>query len=284
MNDYKPKISIVVATKNEEANIERCIRSVQEQDYSRDLIEIILVDNNSSDSTIEIAKKYISNIYTLTKVTDISQVKNFRGAQVNAGVEKAKGDIIFFPDADMTFHPKLFAEAAELLQNNDALFVPETVCGKGLFGKIRNFERSFYNNTCIDGVRFVKKQVFTDIGGYDTKNIMFGPDDWDITKTLKSKGYKLGITEHTLYHHEEWLTLYKYVSKKGKYVKTFEGYIAKWGKNDPDIAKQFGFIYRYFGVFVENGKWKKLLRRPILACGMYFIRFLVGVTYLFSVR
>ena len=53
-----------------------------------------------------------------------------------------------------------------------------------------------------------------------------------------------------------------------------------WGKNDPDIKKQLGLLYRYFGVFIEQGKWKKLLRHPILTFGMYFLRFLVGVKYI----
>jgi CheY-like chemotaxis protein len=63
----------------------------------------------------------------------------------------------------MTFHADLIKEAVELLHENDALFVPEKICGTGLFGKIREFERSFYNGTSIDGVRFVTKEAFSEI-------------------------------------------------------------------------------------------------------------------------
>ena len=52
--------------------------------------------------------------------------------------------------------------------------------------------------------------------------------------------------------------------------------------DDKDIKKQFGLTYRYFGVFLENGKWKKLLSHPILTVGMYFLRFLVGVSFLIN--
>ncbi|OFW89154.1 MAG: hypothetical protein A3D75_01640 [Candidatus Levybacteria bacterium RIFCSPHIGHO2_02_FULL_37_18] len=74
-----------------------------------------------------------------------------------------------------------------------------------------------------------------------------------------------------------WLN---YLIKKDKYVNTFDDYIKKWGEGDSDIKKQFGFYYRFFGVFIENGKWKKLLRHPILVLGMYFLRFIVGLRYL----
>ena len=70
--------------------------------------------------------------------------------------------------------------------------------------------------------------------------------------------------------------LKKYLARKKYYAKDFEKYIAKWGKNDPDIKKQFGFWYRYFRSFHGKGEMEKIIRHPILALGMYFLRFLVG--------
>ncbi len=46
------------------------------------------------------------------------------------------------------------------------------------------------------------------------------------------------------------------------------------------IGKQLGFWYRYFGVFVEDGKGRQLLRYPVLTLGMYILRFLAGLNYL----
>ena len=83
-----------------------------------------------------------------------------------------------------------------------------------------------------------------------------------------------------IFHNEAEFDLKRYLSKKGYYAKSFEGYINKWGKDDKDIKKQFGFSYRYFGVFLEDGKWKKIIRQPVLSLGMWFLRFLVGIKYL----
>lgn len=275
-------ISVIITTKNEERNIENCLKSVLEQTYPCDKIEIIVVDNNSTDRTKEIAKRYTKKVYNLIDFIPLTEIKNYRGAQLNFGVREAKGEIVFFPDADMTFDKDLIEETVRLFKKFDALYVPEFVCGKGLFGKIRNFERSFYNATCIDAVRFVKKDLFLRVGGFDEKNLMFGPDDWDFTKRIKKSTNKIGITENKLYHHEEWMTWKVYLTKKSKYANTFEGYITKWGKNDPDIKKQVGFYYRFFGVFLENGKWKKIIQHPILTFGMYYLRFLVGIKFLFK--
>ena len=58
-------------------------------------------------------------------------------------------------------------------------------------------------------------------------------------------------------------------------------YRAKW-PGHPAVEKQFSPWYRFAGVFIENGKWKRLLRHPVLAAVMYFERFLVALTYLVS--
>jgi hypothetical protein len=131
-------------------------------------------------------------------------------------------------------------------------------------------------------VRIVKKEVFLKVGGFDVKNIVFGPDDWDFTKTLGKNRIKIGTTSNFLFHHEETLNLKTYLNKKAKYIKTFSGYIAKWGKNDLDVKKQLGLRYRYFGVFLENKKWKNLIFHPLLSLGMYFLRGLAGVVYLIN--
>ena len=174
-------VSVIIATRNESANIERIIKSLQRQTYPN--IEILVVDNGSTDNTQSLARKFLpdENVFHLAEYIDLSNVKNFRGAQVNFGVHKSKGNIIFFPDADMTFDNNLIEEAVEKMKLYDSLYVPEIVVGKGLFGKIRNFERSFYNSTCIDAVRFVSRHYFTKVKGFDEKNIAFAPDDWDLT-------------------------------------------------------------------------------------------------------
>lgn len=274
----QPLVTVILATRNEEQNVERCLKSLKDQTYSH--VEIIVVDNDSNDATRTLASNYTPNIYNLKDHISLEGIKNFRGAQVNFGVQKSSGNIIFFPDADMAFDRNLIEDAVNLSKKFDALFVPEVILGRGLFGRIRNFERSFYNMTPVDAPRFVHKDFFLKIGGFDEKNINFGADDWDIAKQMKNAGCCFGITSSKKYHHEEWLDFKTYLRKKHTYINSFKSYIEKWGYNDPDIRKQFGVWYRFFGVFCENGKWKRLISHPILTIGMFILRFLVGLDFL----
>lgn len=278
------KISVIVCTRNEAANIGRCLESLRQQTVPP--TEVIVVDNASTDRTVELAERAGVKVIAADRVRDLSEVKNKRGAQLNLGVAASTGEIIFFPDADMTFDPKLLAEIAARFsgeQSLDAAYIPEIIHGRGWFGRMRNFERGFYNQTCIDAVRVVRAEVYRTVGGFDEMNIRFGPDDWDFTKRVRAANYRLGLNTAPLHHHEEWLTLTKYLHKKrSAYGDTFDEYIAKWSKNDPDIRRQFGLSYRYFGVFTERGKWRRLASHPGLASAMYLVRAAVGWSYLIN--
>lgn len=80
-------LSSIVLTKNEENNIERCIKSLSFCD------EIIIIDDFSTDKTIEVAKKLNAVVYQRALNNDFSSQRNF-------GLEKAKNEWVLFIDAD----------------------------------------------------------------------------------------------------------------------------------------------------------------------------------------
>jgi len=290
-----PLVSVVITTKNEEKNIGNCLISIKEQAYKN--IEIIVVDNNSSDKTKELSLQYTDKVYDKGPE---------RSAQRNYGmIDKSNGKYVMFVDADMILAPYLIDSCVEHMQNSSdiALHIPEIILGTNYFSKVRRFERSFYDGTVIDGARLFNKESFKEVGGFDES--MSGPEDWDIDKKIKQIGNigiiklisngladwklkdfisKRGVSPtkyaNGIFHNEANFILGDYLNKKGYYAKSFDSYINKWGKNDSDIKKQFGLWYRYFGVFLGNGKFTKLLVHPLLTLGMYYLRFLVGVRYL----
>ena len=267
MNDKQ--VSVIITTKNEEKNIENCLQSIKRQTYPQDKIEIIVVDNNSNDRTKEVARKYTDKVFNWGPE---------RSAQRNLGVKQASGKYILYLDADMILSENVISECVNKCEKEGlvALYIPEKIIGSGFWIKVRDFERSFYNTTVIDCVRFVRRNKFLEIGGFD-KNLT-GPEDWDFDRRIKEIG-KVDITDAPIYHNEGRFNFRQYLNKKSYYAKTFDKYVQKWGKNDKIIKKQLGFWYRYFGVFIENGKWKRLVKHPGLTIGMYWLRFMVGIKY-----
>jgi len=294
-----PLVSVVVTTKNEEKHIENCLKSIKSQTYPN--IEIIVVDNNSTDRTKEIAKKYTNLVFNKGPE---------RSAQRNFGMMKiAKGKYVMYVDADMILSPQLIENCVYEMENDGELlgiYIQEVILGYSFWSKIRRFERSFYNGTPIDSVRMLRKDIFLAVNGFDLS--LTGPEDWDLDKKLRQLGkvklicnrqikdYQINEWElysfirergvdplqysSVIYHNEVEFNLRNYLKKKTYYAKSFDIYIKKWGNKDKDIKKQFGIWYRFVGVFIENGKWKMLVTNPVKAIGMYFLRSLVGFQYL----
>lgn len=76
-----PKITYCIITYNEEKNIADCIRSILDQDYPKDKIEIILVDDKSEDKTVEIAKQFpVRIMFNGKKDADLSMTMGFKAA------------------------------------------------------------------------------------------------------------------------------------------------------------------------------------------------------------
>ncbi len=265
-----PLVSAIITSKNEGKNIGNCMFSIKRQTYSN--IEVILVDNGSIDKTKEIARKYTNKIYSKGPE---------RSAQRNFGVKKASGEYILYLDADMILESNLISECVKQIQetSSDALYIPEVVMGDSLFLTVRRFERSFYDATAIDCVRFIEKNAFIKVGGFDLD--LTGPEDFDLDKKLKQAGYKFSLLKNShINHNEKDMKLREYLDKKYYYTASFDTYIKKWGKDDEDVKKQLGIWYRFFVIFTENGKWKKLIKHPFLTVSMYNLRILVGLMYL----
>ena len=106
--------------------------------------------------------------------------------------------------------------------------------------------------------------------------------NWEFKDYILERGVNPSDFGSVIYHNESEFDLKKYILKKKYYSKNFDKYLDKWGREDPDIKKQFGLCYRFFGVFIENGQWRKLLGNFHLTLGMYFLRFLVGLSFVFK--
>lgn len=106
----KIKISAVVNTRNEAANIFDCLKTLKFCD------EIVVVDMQSEDNTKEIAKEFTDRIYDHEAVGYVEPARNF-------AIKKALGDWIFIIDADERIPKTLAAKLIEIADANQADFV-----------------------------------------------------------------------------------------------------------------------------------------------------------------
>ena len=122
-SDPAPLVSVIIPARNERRNIERCVRSVLASRYPR--LEVIVVDDHSTDGTGDIARAIAADDPRLTVIHAPALPLDWFGKQwaCAAGAAAAHGTLLLFTDADTTHEPELlpravnalFARGAELL-------------------------------------------------------------------------------------------------------------------------------------------------------------------------
>ena len=194
-----------------------------------------------------------------------------RSVQRNIGIKKAKGDVLIWLDSDQSLSPGLVKECEDLIKSGySAVYIPEVIVAPSFFGQIRTFERTFYDGTAVDVPRAVKRELCP---LFDEN--LHGPEDADWGNRIK--GLR-AVSKNPLYHHDD-IGIWDYFKKKAYYCKSMKRFIER---NPYD--KVLDPFYRCFGIFVEKGKWKKILRHPILFLFVLAIIFIRGVIYVYHTR
>ena len=134
------KVSVIVACRNEEKFIGRCLGSLLSQDYPEELIEIIVVDGLSTDNTLEIANRFKKKH---PKLSLEMNAKGYKYPGLNQALKRATGDYIAIADAHSLYPRSYIRELAETLNQGKAdnvgggrIFHPRT---KGLLAKAITF-------------------------------------------------------------------------------------------------------------------------------------------------
>ena len=252
----KPLVSVIITTKNEEEVLERLLKSIEKQSYPK--IEVIVVDNQSSDNTKKIAKKYTNKIY------DYGPERSF---QRNFGAKKSKGKYLLFLDADMELSKNVVSECVDVAGSNGkigGLIIPEEPVARTFWEKVKAHERFIYNvegDPITDAARFFTRKAFYAAGGYDES--ITGPEDWDLPETVKKKGYKIGRISSKIKHFERVPNPFVLAKKKYYYGIKSHRYLAK--HNISAISPKT--IYFLRPIFYKN--WRMLIAHPILSFAMF---------------
>lgn len=247
----KPLVSIIIPTKNSDEFLENCLKSIKNQTYKN--IEIIVVDGKSKDKTLEIARRYGAKIYEYSP--EVKKGTFDAPHKRNYGVKKARGELVYYVDADMELNKNVVEEALGLC-NSDycAVIAPEDSFGKGVWASAKNLERRCYwGDDSVEAPRFFKKSIWERVGGLD-EALGGGGDDWDLYQKILEKGYKVGRIKNIVQHNEGRLKLSKLIKKRFMYGKDSLKYISK--------RARLGII-SYFPVrksYIKN--WRLFASRP----------------------
>jgi len=255
-----PLVSVIITTRNEERNIGACLDSIRKQTYGS--IEIIVVDNGSTDKTKIIAHEYTKSVYAKGPE---------RSAQRNFGAKQADGEFLFFIDADMILSADVVESCVKAMERPaiQALIIPERSIGDGFWAKCKALERNYYIGLAwIEAARFFRTSAFTSIAGYD--ELLTGPEDFDIHQRIHDRFGALSIDRIKTFieHNEGRLSFWRSLKKKFYYAQDLKQYAGKIA-NEGYYKKQSSIFARY-AVFFSHPM--RIIRNPSIGLGMLFLK------------
>ncbi len=252
-----PLVSVIVTTKNNHETLDACLASIAAQDYQP--LELIVVDNNSTDDTKDIARRYTEHVFN--KGPERSVQRNFAFTQTH-------GDYVLIVDSDMELSGRVVSSCVAVASDPGVggVIIPEESFGEGFWAQCKRLERSYYvGQDAIEAARFFRRDVFERVGGYSEE--MTGGEDWDLSRRVAAVSAIARASEF-IRHNEGRLYFGKTARKMYYYAQHAVEYFAKNPTNSA-LTDQSGPLARYKLFFSRPGK---LLKNPVVGAGMLVLK------------
>jgi len=261
-----PLVSVIIVNYNGKSYLEECLASLSKIEYKN--YEIILVDNNSTDTSVE----YVKNTYPAITIIKLNDNYGFAEPN-NIGAKNAKGEFLLFLNNDTEVSQNFIGEMVKVLEHDPKIAICQSLLLK-LNGEVDSsgdfidiLGRAYSSKDKVNEVKkilsargasmMVRKDSFWDLGGFD-KKFFASFEDVDLGWRAWIWGYKIVLVPNSIVYHKGGQTVKKQLSdvrfhgvKNSLVIRltNFETTLAA-----SSIFKTFGFflLRRTFGISVVN--------------------------------
>ncbi len=201
--DKKPFFSTIVPAYNEENSIEETLQSLVNLDYPKELKEVIVVNDGSTDKTKEIVENFISQ-HPLDKIILINQKNGGKAKAMNKGLEIAKGEFFACLDADSFISSNALQEMLPIFNGDKSVAAVSPLMKvkkpENMLQKVQWYEyviNMFYKmlNSKLNCIHVTpgpfsvyRKEVIRNLGGFDEKTIT---EDLEIAIRLQKHHHRI---------------------------------------------------------------------------------------------
>lgn len=181
---FEPSVSVVVAARDEAHNLEKCLSSIKKLQYPREKLELIVVDDNSSDASVAIIDRIAENsLFRCIRLKEDEKTRPGKAGAILEGIEQSKGEIIFITDADCRVPKNWLRTLLRYFAENVGLVGGFTLYDQradntSRWGKIQSCDLSFLSGIAAAAARLQKpvswlgnnlafrRQAYDQVGGY----------------------------------------------------------------------------------------------------------------------
>ena len=243
-----PKVSILVPVKNEEKVIGRLLRALLNLDYPLQKMEIIIVNDGSTDKTVEICEEYAMRYPDRVKLLHRS-TSDGKPSALNYGLRHAKGEIVATFDADNVPGSDVLLKAVKFFEDPLTAAVQGTICSinadENTLTKFLSYEEAVRYRVYLQGkdvlklfvhlagtCQFIRRSALDEVGGWNKESMT---EDIEISAKLVGRGYNI-----------------RYVSD-----------IRSWQENPVNVTQLVNQRARWYRGCLETAlRYGRLLRKP----------------------
>lgn len=248
-----PNVSIIVPCFNEEQTIEGTLRSLLALEYPKTKLEIVVVDDGSTDSTLEVANRFIGN----PQVSVYHKDNGGKYTALNFGIEHSQGELVGCLDADSFVEPDSLREIVKRLEGDETImaitpamkvFRPKRALELmqsveytfGIFYK-KMFDNLAAINVLPGPFSVYRRDVFTQIGLFRHAH---NTEDMEIAFRMHAHGLKIANAHNAVVYTTAPNTLRKLVKQR-----------TRWSQGYLQNSRDYSFMYfnprfGHFGMLV----------------------------------
>lgn len=199
---YQTKVTVLIAARNEEAGIHKTIEDILAQQYPKELLEVIIADDHSTDRTAEIILSYADRGVKLLQLKEDRALNSYKKKAISEAIGLSTGDLMVATDADCRMGPHWLESIVERFETSNLLMLSSPVAffeDKNLFESLQTLEFSAFiglgastigngkASTCNGANLAYKKSVFNEVGGFKGIDDLASGDDELLLQKIAAK-------------------------------------------------------------------------------------------------
>jgi hypothetical protein len=217
-----PLVSVVIPTHNRKEKLARLIKSILESDYPKDRLEVIVVDDASTDGTYEYVKKLFPHVKVIR-----NEEEKLLAESRNIGIKASRGKYIFVVDDDNVVGKNTIRELVEFMEKHPEVGVagpimyfledPKRIWYAGVkrsywttitrytgFNTIDNgrFLKEPYETEDLPNAFMVRREVFEKVGLFDSRLFSIHYDEGDFCNRVRGAGYRVVVVPSAKIWHD----------------------------------------------------------------------------------
>jgi cellulose synthase/poly-beta-1,6-N-acetylglucosamine synthase-like glycosyltransferase len=230
------KVTILIAARNEEERIHYTIEDILAQDYPKHLMEVIIVDDHSTDRTADIILSYPGQGIKLLRLNEDKPLNSYKKKAIAAAINLSSGDLMVATDADCRMGKQWLSSIVSYYESEGLVMISSPVTyfeERSLFERMQTLEFSYLigigaafigngrASTCNGANLAYRKDIFYAVGGFTgIDDLASGDDELLLQKVAEQYPGKIGFlksSEAIVYTHAKH-TLQEFLQQRRRWA------------------------------------------------------------------